>query len=402
MAGADLTTIDAILKDVYVGTINEQLNNEVVLLRLFEKKPAPFSGRKVVLALHVARNSGVGARGENGTLPTATNQVYIDAVVNTAYNYGQYRLTGQSIAMSKTSEGAFARAMREEATRLVNDFRKNVNRQFYGDGSGTIATLTNSPASSASITFDASKYVFPGQVVDVIHAGAPVSGGTGLTISSVTKAGAPYGPNVTNAAVLSGAITATAGDTVVISGSYNQEVIGLKSAIIDNTSSYLSVSPSSYPAWESVLVGDSSLSNINETTLQFGADSCEDLTSMRPETFITTRGVRRAMFRYLQSLRRFGPFSQGQNQELAGDEFEFDGQKVIVDTDCTLNTLFGLHTPSWGVYQTEQPNWQDDDGTVVHRSLDGTDSVYANFRWYSQIATTERAANFAYQNITEG
>ena len=58
---ATITTLDAILKEFYVGPIQDQLNQEVLALELFEKAKLDWSGKQVIIPIHTARNSGVGA-----------------------------------------------------------------------------------------------------------------------------------------------------------------------------------------------------------------------------------------------------------------------------------------------------------------------------------------------------
>ena len=66
-----LATVDAILKEFYDGGIRYQLNNEVMMYKNLSENDKPWSGRRVIFPVHLVRNSGVGARAEQGILPTA-------------------------------------------------------------------------------------------------------------------------------------------------------------------------------------------------------------------------------------------------------------------------------------------------------------------------------------------
>ena len=49
----DPGTISAILKDFYIGPLQEQLNNEVMCLEMFEKAKVSWAGRQAIVPVHV-------------------------------------------------------------------------------------------------------------------------------------------------------------------------------------------------------------------------------------------------------------------------------------------------------------------------------------------------------------
>ncbi len=126
---ATLTTIDSILKDYYVGPLQEELNNEVMCLQMFEKAKLSWSGRQCVVPVHVARNAGVGYRGENlplapAALPNAGDQGLADLRIAAHYLYGSFELTGQAIASArKGGAGSFVEGLRMEMDKLKDDVR---------------------------------------------------------------------------------------------------------------------------------------------------------------------------------------------------------------------------------------------------------------------------------------
>src|SRR5574344_860189 len=84
-----LTTLDAILKNQYIGPIRDQLNNSSVLYSRLEKNSDSVVGKNFTIPLHYGRNEGVGARGEGTALPTAGNQAYKECIVPMRYQYGR-------------------------------------------------------------------------------------------------------------------------------------------------------------------------------------------------------------------------------------------------------------------------------------------------------------------------
>ena len=80
-----MTNFDNVLKEFYEGAIRETLNNEVPLFRVLDESDREWSGRRVLWPVHTARNAGVGARSDNGTLPTAGNQTHQLSIVSATY-----------------------------------------------------------------------------------------------------------------------------------------------------------------------------------------------------------------------------------------------------------------------------------------------------------------------------
>jgi hypothetical protein len=55
----------------------------------------------------------------------------------------------------------------DRTKRLAKGFRKKINRQIFGDGIGTLATLATSPAAATTFTVDSTQYLKVGQIIDV-------------------------------------------------------------------------------------------------------------------------------------------------------------------------------------------------------------------------------------------
>ena len=66
-------TFGPMLKEFYQGPVAEQINNRVWIREYFQKKSKGWSGKQMVIPIHVGRNSGVGFQGEApGALPRWT------------------------------------------------------------------------------------------------------------------------------------------------------------------------------------------------------------------------------------------------------------------------------------------------------------------------------------------
>src|SRR5436190_16869847 len=112
---ATLTTVSAILKEVYEDDIREQLDNGAVALRRIEKSSegveSQVGGKYVTFPIKTRRNQGIGARNEMELLPVAGQQGYAAARVGLKYLYGLVRLSGQTIELADSNYQAFASAL---------------------------------------------------------------------------------------------------------------------------------------------------------------------------------------------------------------------------------------------------------------------------------------------------
>ena len=123
---ATITTLDSVLKNFYAKAIAEQLNQEVLMLELFEKAKLDWSGKRVIVPVHVARNSGTGFAAEGAALPTAGNQTYSELNISAKFLYGRFQLSGPAISSAKGAY-SFGNYIDLELRKLVEDVRKKAN-----------------------------------------------------------------------------------------------------------------------------------------------------------------------------------------------------------------------------------------------------------------------------------
>jgi len=158
---AGVGTFGPMLKEFYQGPVAEQINNRVWMREYFQKKSTGWSGKQMVIPIHIGRNSGVGFQGEApGALPTAGQQQYADLRINSHSSYGRFQVSGLAMdTASKSGVGAFAGVMNEEMDRLVRDVSNNENavnifggptKGLHGSTRETSATSTAAARASRS------------------------------------------------------------------------------------------------------------------------------------------------------------------------------------------------------------------------------------------------------------
>lgn len=187
-----VSTVSNVLKDRYLGPLNRQLNDEILVMQLLglDSKNIDLDGNQAVVPVHKGRTAGVGARMEGDTLPAAGYQPFDKAVYDLKYLYGRAQFSGQAIQKTKTDAGAFIRVMTEELDRLRADLALDLARQAYGDGSGAIATISSGTASATQTITSAEPvdkgFLYANMRVDIGTAANPVASADSAVISSVS------------------------------------------------------------------------------------------------------------------------------------------------------------------------------------------------------------------------
>ena len=395
-----LGTLDAVLKEVYEARIRDQLNNEVVALRRIERTSegvtSQVGGKYVVFPIHISRNSGIGARLEDEDLPTPGAQGYRRAQVNLRYQYGRLRLTGQAIELARENFQAFASAMDEEMRRLKDDLAKDLNRQVYGDGLGTVAKISGA-LSGSTAPVDGTLYVQEGMVVDTgtVSNGVFTPVATNKVVSNVDVANGEID-------LTGGTGTPANGHTIVRAGNgrtaddEQREWTGLGALV--GTDELFGIT---HPKWASVIDDNGGTPRaLSESLIILNADAVR-VNGSYPTVMFTNLGVRRAYFNLLTQQRRFTN-TQTFEGGFSGLAFTTDKGDIpmVVDTDCPLGTLYGLNEKEIKVYRDADWSFMDRDGSRWAR-VPNRDAYEATMYQYSELGTHRRNAHFKIADIQE-
>lgn len=393
---ADLSQYDKVLKDVYADKIAEQLNSKTVLLKRLQRETDSFDGRQWVIPTHGRRNEQIGAISSTSTtLPTAANQSYQgfdNATYKPTYNVGVVKLDQRLIDQTKTREGAFVKALSAEVQGIAKDMPTDVNRQFFGDGSGAL-TACGTTTASTSVTVTSTTKLRVGMPVDVIVSadGTTGTGATGRYVSSITSA---------TVFVISGAaITTDSTYSVYRAGNRNNESNGLQN-IVKATGALGGLNPATagQEYWASTVYG--SVGTISEAQMQKGFDAPAESrygTGDDPTLIISTFGARRAWFNLLTSLKRF---TNTTDLEGGFKALDFNGRPFVVDRDAAPSgAIYFLNESNFMIAQVTEPGFMDDDGHIL--KWDTALGYTAVYRWWINLAVNSRDAHSALTGVTE-
>lgn len=418
MAGATKTTADSALKEDYQPLVREQINNDVPLLTYVEKNTKDVEGRRAVLSIHVTRNSGIGSRAENGTLPTAGSQGYTEERVQMYYHYGRGQISGPLIRAAASDKGSFERALDAETKKIVNDLKRDVNRQVWGTGDGVIAqaALTTSSlqvflASSVSgATTAASDVQFRqlevGMLVDIGTIATPTMKTSGNAIVRTgNESTRGYWIELT-------AVATTSGDNFIFrsgngggpgtTGASQKEMTGLQ-LIVDSTGTLFNVNPTTYPVWAASEFGNSGTNrSISETLMAQAVQDVNINSGTWPNLAITHHGVFRAYANLLLGLKRFNNTVSLKGGYSAGIPFMAGGGSeipVVTDRDAPANSMYFVNTEHLTEFMASDWEFMQEDGAVLSR-VSGVDGYEFILFKYGELATDQRNTHAKLTDIT--
>lgn len=412
----NLSAASEILKVRYIGTIREQLNNATVLLSKIGRQDQMISGKDFTVPLHTGRNTSAGTGlTDGGTLPTAGQQTYQTTIVPNKYLYGRIQVTGPTIAATRDNAGAFIEALNSEVDGLMRDFKRDLNRQLNGDGTGALAYLTASIDTAVGSTVSSRVDDNLGNpfvhlptsafVVDVLDATTATTQGT---FTAVLGAADSTSYAVTSSTVSVAVSGSGDGDMLIRSGAMGLEMMGIQ-GIISASNPHASVNATglqglavaSHPYWKAQVVGaDASPAALAFDDMQQVIDqiaSSSDYSESDIQFLFSNYGVRRAYYKLCIAERR-----HVNTMELDGGfkAVDFNGIPWVVDPQCRREALFYVVPDTMKIFRTSDFDWMDKDGSYLARASN-VDAYEAVLFHYGNLACLSRNGNGVLLGIVE-
>lgn len=385
------STLGAILKDLYLPPVVEQLNNEILLVQRLEKSSDEIFGNQAIVPLHVNRSGGIGSRAENAALPSAGSQGYAKAVYDLKYHYGRVRVTGVAMAKTASSAGAFLKALEGELDGVRNDLKMDIARQVYADGSAKIVTCGTTTASNTVVIASAEPILkgelYIGQVVDIGTAAAPTTIASAVSITDVNTAT----PSIT----ISGSTVTTSSSHFVfrsgnaVDATHVNELTGLQALVSTaaNTVGGIDATAAGNSYWDNqrgnaagALSLDIMTKAFNTVTVQGGQVSL----------MIGSPGMQRALFNLLQAQVRYvDPL----NIKGGFKALEYMGQPFVADRQAPFGKIFFLDERFIKVFSNNDWHFLDEDGNTL-KWVVGYDAWEAVLARYMNLGISRRNVQF--------
>lgn len=394
----------AAITKVGYGDIHDQLDGFIVALDKIESGSQHITelNTEVQFATRMGRSAGIGARGEFGNMPTAGQGKNARASISLKYQYGTVQGTGQVFKQVASNTQGFINWMDQEVKDVKESLQRDLSRQVYGDGTGTLGLLT-SAATTTVLQLDDAHWCEVDMYVDVLTAAT-------LGNNPPTKANSAGALQVTavnrvnNQVTVSSAVTSAVGSAVVrsdpdgVENNWNKEWWGLGMMLGSNT--LYSINPATFPRW---LPGytQSSVGTLAELTLTHLLQGIHGQGGKITD-FLTTYGVMNAYWNILQGSRRY----TGDTKTLVGGGVSPTFQSAFGDVPITpdhmapAGTVYALNKEEMYVHRQDDWDWLDKDGNMW-KQVPNKDAYVAYIFQYSNIGTFRRNTHGKLSGITE-
>lgn len=403
MAGQGILTFASEALKLVYGDLHEQLRDKNPALEFIEASSQHITqnGKEVIFDTHIGRNNGIGARGVREALPTAGAQKYKQAHLYLKNLYGSIEVDGQLFEQAADNYNSFINVVDNEIKGLKKDLARDLNRQIYGDGTGTLGVVKTT-ATGTTIVFVDAHWIEPDMIVALLD-GTDLTDGTPTVKSTVTVTGVN---EATGAVTFSASVAAVAGDVIVRASnganSFGKELTGL-GAIVGAGNSLHGIDGATTPVWNSTVetlgtVGtpgtltELALINLVQKVDKQGGDV---------DVFLASPGVYNAYWNLLQGMRQF---TNGAGLTGGQRSFTFEALgkpiKFVSDYAAPKGTLYALSSSELVINRKRDWAWMDRAGSMWTQVAD-TDAYKATIFQYSELGTYRRNAHAKLSNIAE-
>jgi hypothetical protein len=419
------TNADAVLQNYYLPVVREMVNQRAILLFGYSPEEldagagsfnaangetmnyrglsrdasvVEFAGRQWVIAVHTSRNESGTARAEGGTLPAPGQQGWADLIDKIRKEYKQIQISGFALEVSERSVGAYLRLLEAETVGAINDLRKDLNRQAFGDQRGTLCQITADGANT--VTVDNLQYLRVGMIVDIINQSTDAVLASQRTITAITAA--------TRVVTYSGAdVAAVAGTHVLcVEGNWKNEINGLRNITrSDLTQNFTlhgidsSVAGNEY--WKAKQQdGGNTVFDEDQGQLlldQIGAEGWET------DLIVTTRGIRRRYVNTLKAQKRWNDANAGTMH--GGFKYiDYNGMPLVFDDDCPKQHMFFLDVDAflWINLNGNDFRWMNRDGAILRKVENPDQDAYkATLYKYCDLGVQRRKTQGVVYNLAD-
>lgn len=406
MPGATMTTVTAMLKEIYEGRIEDQKNEEVIAVKRIESSSENIEetvgGKYVTFPIRTRRNAGISYRAEDTALAAAGQQGYAAVQVPLKYGYGRFRVTGPVMELAETNPQAFSSALDEEMDGLKTDIVKDENRIAYGVYQGTgengaLARVVATFTASTTVNVDSTQHLSVGEVIDIanVTTGAFTAGVQGATIVAIVS---PTQITISPATAMT-----DANARIYRTGNRTLEPTSF-SDICSGTSPLHGLDPAVQSVWAGTTVAIAGA--LTELNMIKACDTAR-VNGGKTSVIFTTLGVRRTYFNLLTQQRRYvdtKSFPGG----FQGLPFNYGTEiPIIEDPDCpsrgtapNVGNMFFMDESKIKKYRKRPWYFSDVDGSVF-KWVSGFDAWEGLMKCYFEYGTSQRNAHVLHTGVAE-
>ena len=393
----DFSSIAGALKRVY-GEYDVQQNLKHRSIDIIGKSAQKYSpgGEGYFGAVNSAGNEAVGAINELESFRTIDNEIYLQYKVTPKVLVAPIEFSGLVAAAADSDEEAFVSVVVDALDMAKERLLKDENRQFFGLGTGLLASPTGAVASNVtSFAVDDAQYIRANQVIDIFN-------GATKTVDSIRISDVDKASNVIFFATSIGAALNATSEIVKenirdSAPTDGKEMMGLRGIVDDATdlTTFENISAAANRIWRARRI-DASSGNLTSDLLQRLLDDVEILGGEEPDTIIMHQKQRRKYLDIVVPQKRY----QDGKLDAGWSALSFNGKDLFLDQDCQRNVVYALTKKHLKKFELEALGMGKHEGSDTFLRKVGTDSFQAYWRHYCNFGTGKRNAHGKIVNLS--
>ena len=387
-----IQTADGGLKSFYLDAMTEALDLKAnPLLAKIGRSTADVYGKDVRKAVRFGVNGGVGAGSETGNLPKASDGEYLQFTSTLKNLYGTIEISDKALRAAQHNEGAFVNLLNDQMDSLVKSAKFNFGRMLFGDGTGSLAKVTDIPE-NGKIFVDNTKAFVEGMMVTFRKDGYElVAIGGCRTVLSVNR---EENYITVSGEEITGNTLAVDSD-VCVQTSENFEITGLGAIFKDDGTLY-GVDKTKYGMMKPYKKTD--VGEISENVIQTAIDKIEESSGSKIDFIVCSWGVKRALAEAYRKRNAVLP-----TMELAGgfNAVSFNGIPVVADRFCPDGTMYLLNTEDFKIHQLCDWQWLEGEDGKILKQVAGKPVYTATLVKYAELMCERPFGQGVLSGITE-
>lgn len=246
MAATQQTYYDAILLDVVLRAMIKREENWSPFAKRLQRNNRDIMGDYIVGKMQIAGEEGFGARGRGGIYPTSSEGGFLDIKIALKRNYGSIECYGEDRFLGRGKpEEAVTNIIAHKAASFIENFALDMQRQYWGNGSGELAKVAADDTAVNTITVNKVQHLRRGMIID-IHEGAVIE-------NRKITARSPKNKTITFDGA---AANVTSGSIITRADAKDLEMVGLQQIVDDGVTynEFQNIERQTFEEWASLLV----------------------------------------------------------------------------------------------------------------------------------------------------
>ena len=363
-----LANADKALKTYYLDAVASQLDAISPFYAAIDKHSTEVYGKEVKVAVVKPDNTRVVAGTEDGDLPAAGSNRYVNLTSTLKNIYGTIEISDKALRASQNSSGAFVDLLNAEMEGLISSAKVNFSRMLYGDGNGYVGTITKT--SGSTLTVEPIGRVYEGMSVDIRSGSGILGDGEDLTVASVDYANG----TITLSSTPDDTLT---GSSVYVHGAYGNEITGFRA--IFGTGDIYGLTRSSESLLNPV---EFTLATLSESGIMENINYMEAFCNNRPNMILCSYKTKSAIGALLT-----GAKMQLDTAVLNGgySAILFDGIPVVADRYCPDDSIYLINTDDFVLAQLCDWAWLEDEDGKILKQVPGKAAYSATLVKYAEL-----------------